>query len=269
KGKQFLNRSLCIASYPRVDPNFKLQKQYMEITSIEPFYEDRGSPLFFNELVVEYNGDQEGNFTSAVTLRSILSINYYGETVSKRVEMPYVYTQENALKVGREYLEQAHVVPLKMSINYERALPGIQTMDTVEIVEWPGGIAEDGYFRNLICFVQRIVTDNTRNRVALEVVTRDYHHLPPLIETTYLNDTQGFGGSIAVASFSQSRSFTVTSNSAGNPPIAGAQVTIIQTGETKTTDASGQVVFDLLPGRYRLLIRGAGYRESSFEVIVA
>ena len=269
RGRHYEDRHIILSTKPSIYPNFKLYKEHFEVGSLTQYTEERGTPIFYNEIVIQYNGTSDGEMTSALTLQSVLSVNFYGEVVQRVLECPYIRDQALALAMGKEYLEQAHVIPLELKVDCFRPLPGIQTMDVVELESWPTGISEDGWFRNLICFVQRVSKDTTKNVTRLDLITRDYMHLPVLVQTVQVNDTGAFGGTINVSSFAQSRAFTIVSNSPGSPPIVGAKVTIVQTGETKVTDSSGQVVFDLLPGRYRLLIEGAGYKGASFEVVVA
>ncbi|BAH38160.1 MAG TPA: carboxypeptidase-like regulatory domain-containing protein [Gemmatimonas aurantiaca] len=55
----------------------------------------------------------------------------------------------------------------------------------------------------------------------------------------------------------------------GERPIAGAQVELVGNGNMTTTDSSGVfALWDILPGRYRLLIRALGFAPLDIPLVV-
>lgn len=231
----------------------------------EPLESSQGNSGFFNVLTLRYNKMHDGDFASSMTLKAVSSVNYYNEEIRYGVDLDLIYDQNTALRIGHELLTQHSIIPLKISFDYDFSLFDLETMDFAEL-NYPYGFSSTGLFSNLLCRVKDVSTDYVNGQKSYTLITDQYLSLSKRIVLSNFSSSSVLRGAGIDIVGGISKTIIITSDTAGNTPIAGAEVTIL--GVTRTTDTLGQVVFQLNPGSYTATIKAAGYLPSVLTVIV-
>lgn len=267
-GKADVSRGGVLRTSPAIFTQWALDSSLLDIVQIEPWEFDGTQPMFFNQLKVKYNMRSDGEFANSILLKSVFSQSYYGQVVELEMEFPLIMDQVAAIGIGKQYLLQHHIVPLILTVKYLGDTIGMETMDHVEFSHPTFGISESGAFPLITARIREIQNEEFYARNShMILLTQDYVYIPPAIETALVSDTGLVVGTNSSRA-SGLRTFTLLENSEGSPPVVGAEVTIVQTGQTGVTDKFGNVSFVLAPGTYLVRVRSAGHYERVFTEIV-
>lgn len=258
-----LTRLATFRTSPQVETSFTLEKSKTRVIKIENYETDGSSQMFFNQVTIKFDKPQSDDFAQSVTLESMFSKSYYGQTVSRTFEMPLVFDQVTAINIAKNLLMQHHVVPIKIEVAYSEPLREVFTGNFV-LLNSANGISETGDFQNLTCRVKTINRDQySTQEDRMTLVSNDYYYLAPAIETVEVATT-GVKVTLTSNRLTSQRTFTIVEDAEGSKPIVGAKVTIVQTGDEGVTDNFGNVSFFLTTGTYLIRVESAGHETRTF-----